>query len=81
MPREGAQLVELGGVGGRRPWRSPIGGARWPGRDVFGESAMVGDERWAGSYGVHADFIARDNCRRPPPTHPPHTQLECVQSR
>ena len=23
---------------------------------------MVGDERWAGSYGVDADFVARDNC-------------------
>ncbi len=33
------------------------------GRDVFGESALVGDTRWAGSYGVNADFIARDNCR------------------
>ena len=33
------------------------------GRDVFGESALIGDMRWAGSYGVNADYIARDNCR------------------
>ena len=31
-------------------------------RDVVGDCARVGDERWAGSYGVEADFVARDNC-------------------
>jgi hypothetical protein len=33
------------------------------GRDVFGDSALVGDFRWAGTFGVSGDFIARDNCR------------------
>jgi hypothetical protein len=33
-------------------------------RDVFGDSALVGDLRWAGTYGVSGDFIARDNCRQ-----------------
>ena len=34
-----------------------------PLRDVIGDSALVGDPRWAGSFGVSGDFIARDNCR------------------
>ncbi len=33
-------------------------------RDVFGDCALVGDNRWAGTYGVSGDFIARDNCRQ-----------------
>ncbi len=33
-------------------------------RDVFGDCALIGDGRWAGSYGVSGDFIARDNCRQ-----------------
>ena len=33
-------------------------------RDAFGDSALVGDQRWAGTYGVSGDFIARDNCRQ-----------------
>jgi hypothetical protein len=33
-------------------------------RDVFGDCALVGDLRWAGTYGVSGDFIARDNCRQ-----------------
>ena len=33
-------------------------------RDVFGDCALVGDHRWAGTYGVSGDFIARDNCRQ-----------------
>ena len=32
-------------------------------RDVFGECALIGDSRWAGTYGVCGDFISRDNCR------------------
>ncbi len=32
-------------------------------RDVIGDSALVGDPRWAGTFGVSGDFIARDNCR------------------
>ncbi len=32
-------------------------------RDVIGDSALIGDTRWAGSFGVSGDFIARDNCR------------------
>jgi hypothetical protein len=35
-----------------------------PFRDVFGDCALVGDSRWAGTYGVSGDFIARDNCRQ-----------------
>jgi hypothetical protein len=31
---------------------------------VFGDCALVGDERWAGTYGVSGDYIARDNCRQ-----------------
>ncbi len=33
-------------------------------RDVFGDCALVGDLRWAGTFGVSGDFIARDNCRQ-----------------
>ena len=31
-------------------------------RDAFGESSIVGDKRWAGSYGVNIDFVARSHC-------------------
>ncbi len=31
-------------------------------RDSIGSSAIVGDPRWAGAYGVEADFIARGHC-------------------
>ena len=31
---------------------------------MFGDCALVGDERWAGTYGVSGDYIARDNCRQ-----------------
>ena len=34
---------------------------------MFGDCALVGDARWAGTYGVDGDFIARDNCRRARP--------------
>ena len=30
-------------------------------RDVFGDCVIVGDKRWAGSHGVSADFLAREN--------------------
>jgi hypothetical protein len=33
---------------------------------VFGDCSLVGDARWAGTYGVVGDYIARDNCRSPP---------------
>jgi hypothetical protein len=31
-------------------------------RDSFGESSIAGDKRWAGSYGVSIDFVARSHC-------------------
>ena len=31
-------------------------------RDAFGESSIAGDKRWAGSYGVNIDFVARSHC-------------------
>ncbi len=31
-------------------------------RDAFGESSISGDKRWAGSYGVNIDFVARSHC-------------------
>jgi hypothetical protein len=31
-------------------------------RDVFGDTAILGDRRWAGAYGIDADFIAGEHC-------------------
>ena len=31
-------------------------------RDSIGDSAISGDLRWAGSYGVNVDFVARSHC-------------------
>lgn len=31
-------------------------------RDSIGSSCIVGDKRWAGTFGVDADFIARGHC-------------------
>ena len=31
-------------------------------RDTIGSSCVLGDSRWAGSYGVKADFIAQSHC-------------------
>ena len=31
-------------------------------RDVFGDTAILGDRRWAGAYGVDADFVAGEHC-------------------
>jgi hypothetical protein len=31
-------------------------------RDSIGGSVVVGDTRWAGSFGVNADFVARTHC-------------------
>ena len=31
-------------------------------RDSIGENAISGDQRWAGSYGVNIDFVARSHC-------------------
>jgi hypothetical protein len=31
-------------------------------RDSIGDSAIAGDLRWAGSYGVNVDFVARSHC-------------------
>ena len=30
--------------------------------DGFGDLSVLGDQRWAGAFGIHADFIAVDNC-------------------
>ena len=32
------------------------------GRDVIGDSAIIGDDRWAGTLGIRADFVARTHC-------------------
>ena len=51
------------------------------GRDSIGSSCVVGDNRWAGTFGVQADFIAKSHCSveyiakddilvRRPGTHP-----------
>jgi hypothetical protein len=31
-------------------------------RDAIGGSVVVGDTRWAGTFGVAADFVARTHC-------------------
>jgi hypothetical protein len=31
-------------------------------RDCIGDGSIVGDTRWAGTFGVQADFIARTHC-------------------
>ncbi len=31
-------------------------------RDHLGDCIVVGDTRWAGSYGIDADFVAREHC-------------------
>jgi hypothetical protein len=31
-------------------------------RDSIGDSAISGDLRWAGSFGVNVDFVARSHC-------------------
>ena len=30
-------------------------------REGFGDASVVGDPRWAGGYGINADFIAMEN--------------------
>ena len=32
------------------------------GRDSIGSSSVIGDNRWAGTYGVDADFVAKTHC-------------------
>jgi hypothetical protein len=34
----------------------------WVGSESIGSSCVVGDDRWAGAYGVSADFIALSHC-------------------
>ena len=31
-------------------------------RDTLGSNVVVGDLRWAGAYGVNADFVAMTHC-------------------
>ncbi len=31
-------------------------------RDVIGSDTVIGDDRWAGAWGVRADFIAKTVC-------------------
>ena len=33
------------------------------GRASIGNNSILGDIRWAGYYGVDADYIASDNCK------------------
>ncbi len=42
------------------------GGGAWvctPCSGTIGANTILGDERWAGAYGVEADFWAYDNCK------------------
>jgi hypothetical protein len=32
-------------------------------RGTIGANSILGDKRWAGDYGIEADFWAHDNCR------------------
>ena len=32
------------------------------GRDVIGSDVVIGDTRWAGAWGLRADFIAKTTC-------------------
>ena len=48
-------------------------------RDVFGETAILGDRRWAGAYGIDADFIAGDHCAIAQ-IHTRHIQVFDVQA-
>jgi hypothetical protein len=34
----------------------------FPIRDCFGGGTLVNDLRWAGSYGIQADFVAMSHC-------------------
>jgi hypothetical protein len=31
-------------------------------RDCIGDSILAGDQRWAGTFGVNLDFVARSHC-------------------
>ncbi len=31
-------------------------------RDCIGDSSLAGDQRWAGTFGVNLDFVARSHC-------------------
>jgi hypothetical protein len=31
-------------------------------RDSFGGSAVIGDKRWTGTFGVNLDIVARTHC-------------------
>ena len=31
-------------------------------RDSIGDSTIMGDHRWAGTFGVNVDFVARSHC-------------------
>ena len=31
-------------------------------RDCIGDNVLSGDSRWAGTYGVNLDFVARSHC-------------------
>ena len=31
-------------------------------RDSIGDTSVAGDKRWAGSFGVNVDFVARNHC-------------------
>ena len=33
------------------------------GRGTIGANTILGDKRWAGDYGIDADFWAQENCK------------------
>jgi hypothetical protein len=43
-------------------WGLPVTASCCDDRDAIGGSVVVGDTRWAGTFGVEADFVARTHC-------------------
>ncbi len=41
---------------------SPESASASPHSDTIGDSAIIGDDRWAGTFGVKADFVATTHC-------------------
>ena len=47
---------------------------------MFGDTAILGDRRWAGAYGIDADFIAGEHCSIAS-IHTSHIQVNDVNPR
>ncbi len=65
-PPGAAAAVERGPGRTLRPAANRLGrrpGAGRTGRGSIGDNSVLGDPRWAGMYGVDADFVAEENCR------------------